>query len=105
MDTLERLSGRQELVALHVPGVVAGPGLDLHRIRSGDESLLILFEVALVGEGQRGLGLREDLPRVLGRCFPLWVEVPHGLAHRRHLDGRDYRLRRRLLGLGYAGAI
>ena len=52
VDALEVLAGQQPLVALHVPGDVAGVGHDLLVRRRGDEALLRLVEIALVVEGQ-----------------------------------------------------
>ena len=75
MDAGELLPGRKELVALHVPGHMAGLGHDLHRIRGCDKSLRILFEVPRVGEGQFGLRLLQHLDRVLRRWIALGVEV------------------------------
>ena len=65
----------QELEPLHVPGDVAGVGLDLHLLHRGDEAPLLLLEVPLVSERQRALGLGEYLLGELRRGLALGVEV------------------------------
>ena len=75
MDTGKILALHEPVVALHVPGHVAGIRHDLLVRRRRDEALLLLRKVPLVGEGQRGPRLLQDLLRVLGRGLALWVEV------------------------------
>ena len=65
----------QELKPLHVPGDVAGVGLDLEILHRSDEALLLLLEISLVGERQRGLGLLEHLEREFRGCFALGMEM------------------------------
>ena len=61
MDAVEVVLLVEELEALHVPGDVAGIGLDLQVGHLGDEPLLLLVEIARVGERQGRLRLLKNV--------------------------------------------
>jgi hypothetical protein len=75
VDALEFLGLEQEAVTLHVPGVVAGVRLDLHRFGGCDEPFVPLFEVLLVVERQRGACLLDHRDRVPGGRLSLGMEM------------------------------
>ena len=77
MNALEVLVLQQPLVTTHVPGYLAGIGLDLLVRWLGDEALLGLVEVALVVEGQRGRDAFAQFERERRRQITLRVEVLH----------------------------
>ena len=75
VDAVEVLALSQELIALDIPGHMAGIGLDLHRVRRRDETLLLLLEIPLVGEVHRGPCLLDNFDRVLRRWFAFGVKM------------------------------
>ena len=76
MDAVEVLLLVEELIAFHVPRVVAGVGLDLEVLHRCDEPLVALVKVATILERQFRSCLSKNLERVRRRWFALWVEVP-----------------------------
>ena len=75
MDAGEVLALQQPLVAAHVPGHMAGIGLDLLVRGLGDEALLGFIEIALVLEGQRGLDTFAQFNRECCRKAAIRVEM------------------------------
>jgi hypothetical protein len=65
MDAVEFLAVHEPLVALHVPGDVAGLGHDLFVVGGCEEALFRLVEVALVFERQESFLFASHLDREL----------------------------------------
>ena len=80
VDAVESLAPVQELEPLHVPGDVAVVGHDLGILGRRDEAFLLLLEVPLVGERQRGPRLPEHFLREARWRLALRIEVPAWLS-------------------------
>ena len=102
MDAVELVLCIEKLEPLHVPRHMAGIGHDLEVLHRRDEALLLLLEVSLVGERQRGLGLLEHVQRELRRRLTFGMEM--SLQRIDLLRARRRRLEEEAVGQGEGGA-
>ena len=81
---------------------MAGIGHDLEVLHRRDEALLLLLEIARVGERQRRLGLLEHVEREFRRRFTFGMKM--SLQRIDLLRARRRRLEQEAVGQGEGGA-